>query len=390
VTTAAPVRVLLLSPDRQGVLELGELLQRARSVRFEVLPVGDARELARTAEATECDVVLCDLRAGRYSSWMREARDAGPDVPWVVIATEEDPSPTESTDFDDPAAGGDSASDQTPHDILAKAVDIVDPDRVTRTALERSLRLAVALGRCETEARTLRFHTELLGAVGQAVTATDGDGLVTFWNAEAERLYGWSAREAVGRPLGELVPSSRGAAATRRILDEVWAGRSWSGDVELRRKDGSTMLAHVTKRPLLDPTGVPVGVVSAARDVTEQRRTEQALRERVKELRTLNRVGFIMNRRDVPVEKRLQQVVDTLPGGWTRPQLTKARITLEHLTVQTEGFGETPWTMSTPIPSSEAPGILEIALTAALSSWRNGSCWRTWRGSWRKGSSATA
>ena len=53
----------------------------------------------------------------------------------------------------------------------------------------------------------IRFQAQLLNAVQQAVVATDPEGSVIFWNAFAESLYGWTAEEAVGRPIQELTPS---------------------------------------------------------------------------------------------------------------------------------------------------------------------------------------
>ena len=88
---------------------------------------------------------------------------------------------------------------------------------------------------------------ELLAAVGQAVIATDLDGTVVFWNAGAERLYGWTAEEAAR-------PEHRGAHRARPCPTEVAAdimaalrkGVAWSGGFPVRRKDGTVFPALVT------------------------------------------------------------------------------------------------------------------------------------------------
>ena len=51
----------------------------------------------------------------------------------------------------------------------------------------------------------LRFQAQLLDAVGEAVIAADRDGTITSWNPAAERLYGWSAEEAIGQRLADLL-----------------------------------------------------------------------------------------------------------------------------------------------------------------------------------------
>ena len=69
---------------------------------------------------------------------------------------------------------------------------------------------------------------ELLASLGQAIIATDLEGVVVYWNGGAERLYGWTADEALGRNIGTLtvpaVPRDR-----PRIMAALRQGISWSG-----------------------------------------------------------------------------------------------------------------------------------------------------------------
>jgi PAS domain S-box-containing protein len=129
----------------------------------------------------------------------------------------------------------------------------------------------------EAQAR-LRFQADLLEAVGQAVIATDVEGVVLFWNAAAERLYGWSASEAVGRSILELTPAGATELQAQEIMVALGAGLSWTGDFTARRRDGSTFTALVTNRPLLDEHGQPCGVIGVSVDVTERAEAERAAR----------------------------------------------------------------------------------------------------------------
>ncbi|MEA2235978.1 MAG: two-component system, cell cycle sensor histidine kinase and response regulator CckA [Thermoanaerobaculia bacterium] len=73
------------------------------------------------------------------------------------------------------------------------------------------------------------FATEnLLKSERQAVIATGDDGAIVFWNRAAEELYGWSATEAIGRPLAEMLPPGD-PLAHESVFETVRAGRSWSG-----------------------------------------------------------------------------------------------------------------------------------------------------------------
>jgi PAS domain S-box-containing protein len=87
---------------------------------------------------------------------------------------------------------------------------------------------------------------ELLAAVGQAVIATRPDGTVVFWNAGAERLYGWTAQEAYGLNIGELTVPVVSAEVAADIMAALRKGVPWSGGFPVRRKDGTVFPALVT------------------------------------------------------------------------------------------------------------------------------------------------
>src|SRR4051812_49954462 len=79
----------------------------------------------------------------------------------------------------------------------------------------------------------------LMESLGQAVIATDLQGRVRYWNAGAERMYGWTAAEAVGRPATELNQPAMEKSLSDEIFDTLRKGGQWSGGGKLRRKDGS-------------------------------------------------------------------------------------------------------------------------------------------------------
>lgn len=115
-----------------------------------------------------------------------------------------------------------------------------------------------------------------LASVGQAVVATDVDGVVVSWNPAAERLYGWTADEAVGRHIADLcVPQSRQEDAAE-VLVALRAGTSWSGGVLLRRKNGTMFPGLVTGAgvyrdgALVGMVGTSTNLGSALRPVLER------------------------------------------------------------------------------------------------------------------------
>jgi PAS domain S-box-containing protein len=119
------------------------------------------------------------------------------------------------------------------------------------------------------------FQSYLLGAVEQAVIATDLEGKILFWNSFAERLYGWSAAEAIGANVLELVPASGMQEVAAEILSRIRKGESWSGEFSVKRKDGSVFPALVTDSPIFDSKGELIGVIGISIDITDRKRAEE-------------------------------------------------------------------------------------------------------------------
>lgn len=126
--------------------------------------------------------------------------------------------------------------------------------------------------------RRLRFQASLLDAVGEAVIATDLDGKILFWNAFAERLYGWSAEEVTGRDITEVTPTEMSRAQAREIMDRLRAGESWAGEFMVRDRSGREFPVFVTDSPIHDASGRLIGVIGTSKDITERHRAESAQR----------------------------------------------------------------------------------------------------------------
>jgi diguanylate cyclase (GGDEF)-like protein/PAS domain S-box-containing protein len=124
----------------------------------------------------------------------------------------------------------------------------------------------------------LDLSRQLLAAVGQAVIATDLHGTVNYWNAAAERLYGWTEAEALGVWLGDLILPVEQVSAGLEIIDSVLAGQDWTGEFTVLHRDGHPLRVLVTDSAIRDPAGLVVGVIGVSTDITERTETEQSLR----------------------------------------------------------------------------------------------------------------
>ncbi len=124
-----------------------------------------------------------------------------------------------------------------------------------------------------------RFQGRLLDAVGQSVIATDLEGTIIYWNRAAEELFGWSREEALGRSVVEMTPAEGARERAIEIFDVLREGHVWTGEFELRRRDGSTFHALVTDAPIYDGEGELIGVIGVSSDVSERHALEEQLRQ---------------------------------------------------------------------------------------------------------------
>jgi PAS domain S-box-containing protein len=123
-----------------------------------------------------------------------------------------------------------------------------------------------------------QFQARLLDAIGQAVIATDLQGKIIYWNRAAEELYGWSKEEVMGRCIVEITPSEDHLERAEEIMSALMAGRNWSGEFEVRCKDGTTFPAMVTDTPVHDEEGNLVAIISVSTDITELKKTNELRR----------------------------------------------------------------------------------------------------------------
>jgi PAS domain S-box-containing protein len=101
------------------------------------------------------------------------------------------------------------------------------------------------------------------------------DGIITSWNRGAERLFGYTAEEVIGKPVTILIPEDR-MNEEPEILDRIRRGeRVDHYDTVRRRKDGGLIDISLTVSPLKDSDGRIMGASKIARDITERKRAQE-------------------------------------------------------------------------------------------------------------------
>jgi PAS domain S-box-containing protein len=126
---------------------------------------------------------------------------------------------------------------------------------------------------------SIRFQAHLLDAVEQSVIATDLEGTVIYWNQFAAKLYGWTAREAIGRNVLELTTPEVMTEQALEIMSRLRQGESWTGEFNVRRRDGTTFPVQIINSPINDEKGKLIGIVGVSLDISERKRAEAALRD---------------------------------------------------------------------------------------------------------------
>lgn len=133
-----------------------------------------------------------------------------------------------------------------------------------------------------------RADLRILDAIGAAIVVTDLSGTVTYWNAAAEALLGWSADEVLGEPVRAFLGSSPSRADdVRAIVDAVTAGGSWSGEWTLQNRVGEPVHVRVTDTPLWDDEGRVVGIVGASMCIAGEVEARRALEASERRFRAL-------------------------------------------------------------------------------------------------------
>lgn len=131
----------------------------------------------------------------------------------------------------------------------------------------------------------------LLATRSDAIVAADREGNILFWNPGAERLFGYSADEALGRSLDLIVPERLRARHWEGYARVMATGQSRYGEADVLavpalRKDGSTLSVEFTIVPLRDKAGSLIALAALMRDVTRRFEETRELKRKLAEATT--------------------------------------------------------------------------------------------------------
>jgi len=132
------------------------------------------------------------------------------------------------------------------------------------------------------------IYRQIVTSIGDGVIAADANGAITLWNPGAERIFGWTEAEAIGKSLDIITPERLRARHWEGFEKSMRTGTTKYGNDLLRvpavHKDGSAMSIAFTVAMLFGADGKVAHIVAVIRDETKRFADERALRKRLTEL----------------------------------------------------------------------------------------------------------
>lgn len=263
-----PVRVLIVE-DSDADTE--RLLLELRRGSFDPIHRRVETESGMRAVLHEVawEIILCDYNMPGFSGLavLDVVKQTGIDIPVVVLSD---------------SAGEDLAVTA----MQAGASDYLSKSNLGRLvpAVRRELREADsrrARGQAE---QTIRRLAAIVASSSDAIISRSLDGTILDWNEGAETLYGWKAVEVLGKPLRSIMLAD-GCEAPAADLDRLQKEERLAPREAVHfRKDGTSILVSVNWSPIKDARGAIIGISSIARDITEQKRSEQQIVDQMRQL----------------------------------------------------------------------------------------------------------
>jgi PAS domain S-box-containing protein len=169
------------------------------------------------------------------------------------------------------------------HEALADCI-LNDPE--ARDTMSQSLLDELPALRLKAD-KAIGLLAAIVDSSDDAIVSKTLEGIITSWNAAAERLFGYTASEAVGQHISLIIPLDRRDEETV-IIERIKRGeRIEHFDTVRVRKDQSTFDVALTISPVRDASGMIVGASKIARNITQRKRIERELRESEERYRTL-------------------------------------------------------------------------------------------------------
>jgi PAS domain S-box-containing protein len=266
-----PIRVVIVE-DNPNDAEI--MLRELRRAVFEP----DWQRVKTEAEflaslSPEPDLILSDYTLQQFNGLnaLRLLKERGLEIPVILVSD----TVGEETAV---AAMREGAADYLMKGRLARL-----GEAVKLTLAEKRLR-----DQDKASAELSRQLADIIDQAHDAIIVRDfAADRVAIWNSGADRLYGWTASEAIGHPMGELILAGPDTRAT--LLERLVAAGEFHGEIRHRTKDGREVIVDSRVTLIRNSDGMPRWVLDVNTDITEQKKQDTQVRraQRLESIATL-------------------------------------------------------------------------------------------------------
>jgi two-component system cell cycle sensor histidine kinase/response regulator CckA len=262
------IRILFLEDEALDVELVASHLEDA-GLRYQLIHVRDRAAFENAFATGGYNLVLSDYSIPGYSGFnaLQHVRARSSILPFILLS-------------------GTLSEEQAVQSLKAGATDYIIKQRLNRLvpAIQRALEEAAEreeLARAEAALKEsherLRNQAALLDKARDAIVLVDMDRRICFWNKSAERIFGWSADEALGQNIETfLIRGSVSPGAP--VLEKLFKDNEWRGELPIETKNGRHIVVESRWSLLRDPENPqPKGILLINTDVTEKKEMEAQL-----------------------------------------------------------------------------------------------------------------
>jgi two-component system, cell cycle sensor histidine kinase and response regulator CckA len=249
------LRILHLE-DNPRDAELIRSAIEAEGLDCELRQVKNRLEFESAVASDQFDVILCDYQLPDYNGFaaLTHVRQTQADTPVILLS-------------------GTLGEEQAVDSLKSGATDYVLKQRLTRLvpAIRRAVTEAKERAKREQAEEQVRTQATFLDKARDAIFVRDLQNRIHYWNKGAERVYGWTAEEAIGRDVNELLSQTTQARPDRNWTKEQG---DWTGELQQRTKFGKEVLVQ-SRWTLMHGNGAkPDSVLVINTDITEKKQIE--------------------------------------------------------------------------------------------------------------------
>lgn len=263
-----PIRVLIVE-DSEDDATLVERELRSGGYKPAVKRVETAEAMSAELKRQEWDIVISDYVLPKFSGLkaLNVLKKSELDLPFIVIS-------------------GRIGEDTAVEAMKAGAHDYIMKDKLARLipAVQRELREALVRREHRLAEEAVKKQAQVIDQIHDSVVSADLDGHITSWNKGAERMFGYSAKEALGKPLSFVYPDDQHELLEQELIKPLRKKEEHQAEVRLRRKSGEDFFAHLSLSLHKDGNGSSTGVIGYFMDITQRKLAEDKLRQATQQL----------------------------------------------------------------------------------------------------------